>query len=150
MSAANTLTFAQLQFAVGVFQGVALILHRVEWFPTLASLRELVAATDSISMAIVTNDNLASLDPTDQDIIVRSDIIGLAANVETVPLPIINDYTNLPGGGLIVPANPLYLALDTGGAAAASVCRAIIYYTFKSLSDKDYIELMQMMIPGNI
>jgi len=149
-SAADTLTFEQLRFAVGVFQGVALVVHRIEWYPTSTAIRELAAATDSLKLALVTNDNLAQIDPTDQDVIANVQIIGIATNVEPFQLPLINDFADVPGGGLIIPANPLFLAIQTGGAAAASRVHAIIYYTFKTLSDKDYIELVQMMIPGNI
>ncbi|MBA7704048.1 hypothetical protein ES703_112846 [subsurface metagenome] len=150
MSAIDTLTFSQIRFAVGIFQGVALVISKVEWFIFDASIRELVAATDSIVVALVTNDNLAQLNPSDQDVIASMHLVGLGANVELSQAPLITDFSSLPGGGIILPANPLFLAMSTAGAAAASQCRVVIYYTFKTLTDKDYIELVQMMVPGNI
>jgi hypothetical protein len=150
MSAANTLTFEQIRFAVGTFQGVAMVLHRIEWHPSWASLKELVAATDWIRMAIVTNDNLSALNPDDQDVIATYSIYGIGVAVEPHKRPYVSDFSTLPSGGLIMPANPVYLGANTAGAASASVVRVVMYYTFKTLSDKDYLELLQSLAPGNI
>ncbi len=150
MSAADTLTFEQLRFAVGTFQGVALVIHRIEWTMLVATCRSLVAATDNLDMALVTNDNLTAIDPTDQDVLATMSVVPVATTVAPHYRPLVSEFSDLPGGGLIVPANPIFLAMDTGGFAAAGAARVVIYYTFKQLADKDYIELVQMMIPGNI
>jgi hypothetical protein len=150
MSAANTITFEQIRFAVGTFQGVALLIHRLEWHPSWSSIKELTAATDYIRMALTTNDNLTTIDAEDQDVLATYHLYGLGANVELVHRPLITSFEGLPGGGIICPANPLYIGMLTAGAAAASDMRVVVYYTFKQLSDKDYLELLQSMVPGNI
>jgi len=150
MSAANTLTFEQIRFGVGTFQGVGLLIHRVEYVLSAASIRELVASTDSLAMAVTRSDDYTSLDAVDPGMIAVKFVTGLAANVETMINPLVTDYSELPGGGLIVPANPIYVGLTTAGAAAASAVRVIIYFTFLQLADKDYIELIQSMLPVNM
>lgn len=150
-SAANTITFSQIRFGVGIFQGVALVVHRVEWFPSLGTLRELVTAADQLDMAITSTDNLAVLtDVLEPSILVLKNLVPIAATVDPYQLPFVSDFSTLPGQGLIVPPNPLFLGVQMAGAAAAGTVRALIYFTFLELSDKDYIELIQASIPANI
>ena len=154
MSAANTLTFEQIQFGVGLFQGVALILNRVEWFPDKAFLRELEAGTDDIQMALTNRDDLGSLAPTNQSVLVLKEIIpemvGAVVSLWNYINPFISDFSGIPGGGLILPANPLYIAADSLGAAAAGTVRAVLYFTFKQLADSEYVELIQTIMPANL
>lgn len=151
MSAANTLTFSQVQMAVGMFQGVAMVIHRVLWFPYSATLRELVAATDSLLMAICTSNRLTTIaDVTDPTILASKRLICVAANTEPFELPLVNDFSNYPGGGKIVAANPLYVAAFTGGFAAAGIVAAQLDFSFVSLTDKDYLEVLQSQFPANV
>lgn len=151
MSAANTLTFEQIQMAVGLFQGIAMVIHRVLWLPTATSVRELVAATDTLTLAITTTNRLSSIsDITDPAIIAYLSLVGIGANTEPIKLPLESDFTSLPGGGKIVAANPLYIGMNTAGAAAASRTRCQLDFTFLTLADRDYLELLQAQFPANI
>lgn len=149
-TAINTLTFEPVRFAVGLFQGVGLILHKVHYYPDNNTVRELVAATDYIEFGITTTNRVTSLDPLDQAIIGLKRITGVGATVAPWTNPIEIDFTTLPEGGLILPANPLYIAVQTGGYAGVALVRAQVFVTFKSLSDQDYLELLQTMLPSNI
>jgi len=150
-SAANTLTFSAIQLAVGTFQGVALVLHRILYYPSDASLRELVAATDGLQLALTSSNRLTQIYQIDDPAIIdRKNICGIAAGVEPFLLPFVSDFSSLPGGGKIIAANPLYVGIQTAGAAAASNYRAQLDFTFIELADKDYIELIQAQLPANI
>ncbi len=150
-SALNTLTYGQIRFGIGLFQGVALVLHRVDWYPDVGCLRELVAATDSVEFAIITTDGLASItDILESSIVCLKKMIGVAPNVALMEVPMVQDFSNLPGGGLILPPNPLYLAMNSSGFAGAQTVRVLLYFTFIELNDRDYIELIQASIPANI
>ena len=151
MTAVNTITYSQIRFGVGIFQGIALVIHRVEWYPSVGSLRELVAASDQLDFAITSTDGLAVItDILEPSILVLKNLAGLGVNVEFIELPFISDFSKLPGGGLILPPNPLFLCVNTQGAVAASSVGCLIYFTFLELTDKDYIELIQASIPANI
>jgi hypothetical protein len=150
MTAANTITFEQVNFAVGTFQGIGLILNRIEMHPNVAAYRELVANTDSMSLAMTTRDDLANLEPANQAVIASETLVGMGAAVEIQQVPLVFDYTQLPGGGLILPANPLYVGLNTAGFAAAATARFVIFYQFRQLTDKEYLEIIQTLLPGNI
>lgn len=153
-SAANAITFEQIQFGVGLFQGVALVLSRVEWFPPAATLQEIVAGTDDFQMAICNRDDLATLSATNQSVMVLKHVApvvaGAAANLQDIELPLISDLSTIPGGGLIMPSNPIYLGIDSIGAANPLVCNAILYFVFRQLTDSEYVELIQTIMPANL
>ncbi|GAI33556.1 unnamed protein product, partial [marine sediment metagenome] len=118
MSAVNTLTFEPIRFAVGVFQGIGIIIHRILYAPFTPSIRELAVATDQISMALTLSDKvLAISDVRAPAIIDTTRLVGMGVNVEPIRLPIITDWTALPGGGKLFPANPLFAAMTSLGAA---------------------------------
>lgn len=151
MSAANTLTFAQIQFAVGIFQGVALLLHRILWYPSNTLCRELVAATDQCEFAITTSNRLSAIvDTSEPAVVALHRFIGIGAGVERFSLPIITDFTQLPGGGKLMPANPVYVGLGSTGFAAAVFLRCVLEFTFLELTSQDYLELIQAQYPANI
>lgn len=154
MSAANTITFEQIQFGVGLFQGVAMVLSRVEFYPTIGSWNELVATTDALYMAITNRDDLTNLDPANQNVLVLKQLfvtmVGAVVGIQIDQSPLVCDMSTLPGGGLIVPANPLYFALHSAGFAAAAQVRTILYFTFRQLADSEYVELIQTIMPANL
>jgi hypothetical protein len=151
MSAANTLTFAQIQMGVGLFEGKALVLHRAKFRPSFTSLHELAAATDRLTMALTTSNRLTSIiDVTDPSVICSVDLIPIGVAVEIQRLPYVEDYTNLPGGGKLLAANPLWCACWTSGAVAASSMKVDIEFSFVDLSPQDYLEVLQSMFPANV
>lgn len=146
----NTLTFESVRFAVGLFQGVGLILHKVHYYPDNNTVREVVTAADYIEFGLTTSNRLTSLDPLDQAVIGLRRVVGVAATVAPWYNPVEIDFSQLPEGGILLPANPLYIAIQTGGFAGLGLCRAQLFLTFKTLSDQDYLELLQTMLPSNI
>lgn len=151
MSAANTLTFQQLSVSVGLFQGVAMLLHRISFWPNAAACREMVAATDALYMALTTSNRLTSIsDVTDPSIIALEHIVGIGVSVEPWRNPIVYAFDALPGGGKLIPANPLFLAVNSAGYGAAATVKAQLDFTFVQLSDADYLELLQSMYPISV
>jgi hypothetical protein len=150
MDGANTVTFAPFTFGVGLFQGIGMIIHRIEYRPTPATCREIAAATDAFNLAVVNTNKLDSLTADDPSIMDVQTIIGMGAGVEQVHTPIISDFTSLPGGGLIVPANPMFVGMGSSGFVAAGEADVRMWFTFRQLADKDYLELLQSTFPANL
>ena len=152
MSAANTITFEQVRFGLGVFTGTALIVHRVDWH--LESAAELITAGDNMQLALTNREDLAALQAHNMNVLILKEVrlgaSGTPANALLMELPLVSDLSTLPGGGLIIPANPLYVAMLTTGYAAAGVVHCVMWYTTKTLTDADWIELVQSLVPVNI
>jgi len=150
-SAANTLTFAAIQMAVGLFQGVAMVIHRINYTPYVATLRELVAATDSLGLGLTSSNRLANLvDTNDPAIIDCHRIVCVGAPIANMDVPIVHDFCNLPGGGKLIAANPIYFAIQPGGFGAVQGAIVRIDFTFVELADRDYMELIQSQFPANV
>lgn len=153
-SGANTLTFGQIQFGVGIFQGVAAVIHRVEFMPLIGTLADIVAGDDQLSLALTNRDDLVSLIPNNQSVLMskrlNAAMIGAVVSLQWMEFPLVIDFTSLPGGGIIIPANPLYLGVEGASLAAAAVVDCTIYLTFRDLTDSEYVELVQTIMPANI
>lgn len=154
MSATDTLTFSQVQFGVGLFQGVAAIIHRIEWFFRDTTIGDLMDVADHCEVALTNRDDLTSIRPTSQNVLAYMSLNvvnqGTPANAWIVKQPLISDFSALGGGGLIIPANPLYIAMESTGFTAAGIVDALIYLTFKELADAEYVELIQTIMPANL
>jgi hypothetical protein len=68
---------------------------------------------------------------------------GTAANANFVWSPYVKDFSNLPGGGLLVAPNPLYLAVKGTGLSAALNVNLRIFFTEIELDPDLYRELFQ-------
>lgn len=153
MSAANTITFSQLRFAVGTFQGVGLLLHKIDYYPLTSTIQEIVAAADVLQMGFTVRDDLTTLDPSNQAVISTKEYVlnrAATAEGEIHMSPNIDSFEGLPQGGLLIPPNPLYAAMNSAGFAAAGRFRAMLYYSFIQLSDRESVELLQTLLPGNV
>jgi len=147
----DTLAFDQLRFAVGIFQGVGIVIHRILYFPDESTLRKIVAASDTLWVGLAASDALAGITDISQPAVLDQKVItGIGVNVEPFISPLITDWTGLPGGGKIFTPNPLFSYIDTAGYAALAVCWIQVEFTFVELSDKDYIELIQSKLPANL
>lgn len=144
---AGTLKFAKLQIAEE-FGGPkkAMIIHRLEFL--MASVSSLNSSGDGIDTALTLSDKLTDISDLSQpEVIAWAQIlrldIGAAASGMLVQWPVLRDFTELPGGGLIVPANYLYLGVKSTGAAAACGSTMRLYYSPLELKPEDYLQLLE-------
>ena len=68
---------------------------------------------------------------------------GTPANFAFMDIPIVVDFSTLPGGGIIVPPNPLYLAAKGLGLGAAQSVSVRFWYTNIALKPEEYWELVE-------
>jgi hypothetical protein len=147
-TAANTLTFAQLQIASNLMdKKYALVINRAEYLTSVAAT-VFDTTGDYINIALVVSNKLTTIADLSQPEVLdmvqfmRTDY-GTAATSITQQFPIVKDFTNLPGGGILVPADRLYLAAKGTGLASASVSYVRMYYTVKEITVNDYWELIE-------
>lgn len=145
-SAANTLTFSELQTNVSIFEKVAWVIHRLEWFIPYATWQLLAAAADKISCALTASNTLTALGLNAAAVIDLLELdyfaYGTAANTIIPQFPIVRDFSNLPGGGLIVAPRPLYVAAVGVSLTAVSTVSVRGYFTTQELKADEYLELV--------
>lgn len=144
-SAANTLTFAEIQTNVEVFSKIAWILHRIEWYISATQMTKLAAADDIIQAALTSSNQITSLslgNPAVIDLMELALLFSTAVAYTEVPNPRVRDFSWMPGGGIIISPRPLYLAAKGTSLATALTISARLYFTVKELSADEYLELV--------
>lgn len=144
-SAANTLTFNEITTNVNVFDKVAWIISRMEWYLTPATVNLIIGAGDSLQMALTASQNITTLGLDNAAVIDMHQLSFYslsAVGFKIWDMPIIRDFSTLPGGGMIVAPRPLYVGLV--GVSLATVASAEVRISFqqKVLSPDEYIELV--------
>lgn len=144
-SAANTLTFATLNLANNLMDSkYAMIIHRAECFiyPT-----QMNGTGDIVSMALTVTDRLTGLGLIQPEVLFMRELLrtdmGAAASAIITTSPLIADFSELPGGGILVPADRLYIGAQGSGCAAANTVGMRLYYTVMPLDTADYWELIE-------
>jgi len=142
---ANTLTYSEIKTNVSIFDKVAWIIHRLEWYLAATELDKLLGLGDSITMALTASDKAAALALNDASVI---DLMTInhkdltAVGFSDYPTPFIRDFSGLPGGGLIVSPRPLYLAAKGVSLASAVTAQCRGFFTVLELSADEYLELV--------
>lgn len=144
-SAANTLTFQEINTSVDVFSKKAWVLHRLEYYISIGELNKLDSSADKYSAALCSSNKIGALDLSDPSVV---DLFEIAYREKSAVgydyhiMPIIRDFNNMPGGGLIISPRPLFLGLKGLGATAAGAISCRGYFTSMDLSADEYLELV--------
>lgn len=147
-SAANTLTFgASLNFGIPIVSETVIIIHRLEFSIALATLALMTADADAITLGLVTKNTLTAM-TTDQieviDLLQYERRMTTSGSYHTI-LPIVHDFSSLPGGGLLIVPQDLFLGMDSTGLASAGTAFVRCHYTFRTLSQSEYLEIAQKL-----
>lgn len=146
-SAANTLTFQQLQTGAALFERRALLMHRIEYIPSMATVNLLLDASDIIICGLSTSNSITDLEPSNPNIFDQLQIgmidIGAVANMQLLFHPIVHDFSTLPGGGMLLPGYPVYGFVKGTSLASACIVRFRFQFTAKVLKPEEYIELVE-------
>ncbi len=147
-SAANTLTFARLDIATGALLGekkYGMVIHRVQYGIPLATRQLMVANGDQLQVALCVSPNIATIDLNSPEVIDNVTLArwdaGTAASAIVDEMQIIHDFSMF--GGLLVPADKLYIAAKSLSVASAGIYTARVWYTMKELTIADYWDLVE-------
>jgi len=144
---ANTLTFNQLLTGISIYEKVGWLINRLDY--TFSTLSGTYAADgDGITFGIGTSSGIATVGLEENSVIdynqfFRADL-GAAASGFYLRKPFIKDFSSLPGGGILVPPNPLYIWAQGVSLAAAQTVYARMFYTVIQLKAEDFWELVEM------
>jgi len=146
-SAANTFTSSKFQFPFSIMDKTGLVIQRMEY--DLTSFTGAFAATgDTLTFGICVAAAITDVDnPADPLIVdtarIRRSDFGAAASGLAMNFPIIKDFTNLTGGGLLVAPNPLYGFIKGISAGAAGTVAIKLFYTYMELDTDEYWQLVE-------
>lgn len=148
-SAANTLTFAGLSVFSNILTPKGIIIHRIEYQISNAVLDLFNASGDTLTYGLAGDDSVStiSLDDAqvyDYNLLQRIDL-GAAATGYFRDDVHVNDFSSLPGGGRLVPADRIYAYAQGSGLTGASTIRVRFHFTIKDLSPQQYLELAQSL-----
>lgn len=149
MSAANTLTFSEVNVGVSIFDYAAFIISRIEYSLAVGSLDELKLNADSAEVALTGSDTITSLSLSQTEVY-DALVFGVRANAspassELLPMPVIHDFSNMEGGGLLVPAQNMFVGMTSTDFVGAGFARLRVYYRVLSLEAADFVELVQRL-----
>lgn len=146
-SAANTLTFTKLETGVSIHEKVGWVISRIDYSMDIA-VGNFAAGADQVAFGICTSDAIvtATLSVSaiiDFNVITRIDV-GTAGSGWFLRQPFQKAFADLPGGGILIPPNPLYAWVKGTNLASAVTVKARMFYTVKELKLEDFWELVEL------
>lgn len=146
-SGANTLTFEEVNIGLSLFDKVGLLISRIEYHIKANTISEMTAADDNVQGAITTTNQMSTLDPAEQAVIdkilyLRTDQ-GTAGDSHFHTVPMVRDFAEIAGGGLLVTPKPLYLGVTSSGLASAATVTFRLFFTILKLKPEEYFELLE-------
>lgn len=144
-TAANTLTFSKVALSVSLFEYAGLLITRAEYWPDQFAYAEISTNVDHYELAICGSSGIADLAISKPQVYDKITISDVGTPGQLINDPIVHDWSSQPGGGQLVPAQDIYLGLQTGGFAAAASGSARLWFIVKSLTAQDYFELVQKL-----
>ena len=145
MSAANALTFQEINIGASIFDKIGMLIHRIEYVPSAGTISELTTTADYAWFGLGSSNQPTDMSADDRSII---DYKRIRFNIQTSGMyervePILSDFASLPNLGTLCAPSPLYLWMDTSGFSAAAGVVARIYFTILRLTDVQYLELIE-------
>jgi hypothetical protein len=149
-TAANTLTFEQIHFGTSIREKMALVIHRIRYRFARGEMNKILDDSDGINMAITRSENITTIGAGEPAVIDNAVInlldFGTPANAYAYSADFMTrDFSTLPGGGLIAPAKPIFIAVQGVSLASAVTLNCTMYFTFKMLKPQEYWELVETM-----
>lgn len=145
-SAANTFTVAKFAFPFSIMDKMALVIQRLEYW--LGGLDQLNGTTDRTVAGLFASATITNVESQNDPLVIDTMRIqridyGAAASGLGIVLPIVKDFTNLAGGGILVAPSPLYAGIKATGAAGVTSCWLRMYYTYMELASDEYWQLVE-------
>jgi hypothetical protein len=148
-SAADTLTFNGLSVFSNVLGQKGMVLHRCEYSFDYTSIDRLSANQDGVIFGLAGDDSATTIALDDAEVydynLIETVYHGAAASANAYRYPVMKDWTGLPGGGKLVPADRLYGYVAGNNLSGAMALYIRFEYTIVDLSAQEYLELAQAL-----
>lgn len=145
-SAANTLTFSELQTGLNIFDKVGLLVNRIEW-DVNDVLDEVAGSGDGVNLGLSASNAWSTVSLTERSVIQvvrqRRKDMGTPATAEYLEEILTYDFSELPGGGLLITPRPLYAFVQGVSLANPVTVTFRMYFTVIQLKGEEYFELLE-------
>lgn len=146
-TAANTLTFDKLETGISVYDKIGWVIARVEIPLTKATIDLFDGNGDLVEVALTATNTVTSFADNNPAVYVHRTLmrrdVGTPAVSFFMDTTIVEDFSTLPGGGILVLPNPIYLGVKGTGLSGASTVTARIFFKAIDMADQDYFNLVQ-------
>lgn len=147
MSGANTLTFDEMTIGLSTFDRIGILITRLEYYLSAATVSQLESNDDYYQLGITGSNAISDIGSDERSVYNKIEEFVIASGTPATAMhmryPIIEDLSDLPGGGLLIPPRPLYLAMDSSGFSSAGKGFVRMYFVTQQLKDTDYFELLE-------
>lgn len=150
-AAADAIVTSEIDLNLSLIDGEVVIAHQMQVFFSDATLDAFYTQADTeLMVGLVQSD-----DVTDLQLWARSryGCKAMRAKLANNPvslldgLPLIIDWTQLPGGGLPIPPAPLHFALDSTNLGITAQGSMILYYTVVRVKPAEAMDMLQSLLP---
>jgi len=144
-SAANVLTFAELNFGITLRDRTAIVIDQLYWFPAVGTIFLMTDEADDITMALCVSDQITDInDMGDRRILAAQSILatgfGTPASAALYILPLKDNFAP----PLIVLPNRIFIAVNSTGLATAATVRLRMHFRTVSITqDQQLIEVLE-------
>lgn len=146
-AAINTLAFKKLETGISLTEKVAWVLNRIEYWLNPQTVAQFGGDGDILLYGLSLSSAWATAQISEITIIdfnaLLYSLAGAATSHNWVNKPVIKSFADMPGGGILIPPNPLYLFCSSSGLGAVADVTARIHYTLKTLAVDEYWELVE-------
>lgn len=146
-SAADTLTFEEIDLGLTIFQKIGIVINRIEMYPQGPGWALLQNNGDTFIFGLTQSNQITTLSPSENAVVYRHQEYlmhyGTAGNAVPYSEPIVADFSEMPGGGLIIAPRPLFIALDSDGLGATFEGIIRMYFIIIELKADEYFELLE-------
>lgn len=145
-SSATTQTAAKFAFPFSIMDKMAILVSRIEYwwqFPSrLVGADDYVIAALSASATIIDLSNQADPLIIDSARLYRMDA-GTAATATYLSMPFVKDFSDLPGGGILMAPSPLYAMVQSYSTSNPLGVWMRLYYTYMEMATDEYWQLVE-------
>jgi len=146
-TAANTISFEKLEAGLSIYDKIGWVINRIEWRLSNATLGYFNSTGDQLKMAISNSNTPTTIvedDPRYYAISTWNRVdFGTAASASLEDYRHVDDFSGLPGGGILVLPSPLYCAIQGSGLSTASQGFIRLYFSPIEMAQDDYFSLVQ-------
>jgi len=145
MSAANVLTFGELNFGITLRDRVAVVVDELYFWPNPTAIANMTAVSDEIIFALTVSDQVTDLeDLADRRTLYSTTLhrmdFGTAASAQIFKAPLKESFSP----PLIVLPNRIFFGADTVGLASAMVAQMRMHFRTVSITqDQQLIEVLE-------